>query len=191
MRAQRPGESALLLLDAIDSLSRANVSYAVVGAMAASVHGVVRASMDADAILAVHSDEIAALERRLREDGFNTELRYGEAQDPIGAVLAITDGHGNRVDFIVGLRGLDKGAFSRCVQVPFHGETLRVAGLEDFVAMKLFAHGPQDLADARAALEAAGGSIDLPLLRKLAARFGSETSDALERLLRARGDASV
>lgn len=68
MRAQRPGESALLLLDAIDSLSRSGVSYAVVGAMAASVHGVVRASMDADAILALHSDELAAVERRLPRD---------------------------------------------------------------------------------------------------------------------------
>jgi hypothetical protein len=107
MRAQQPGESALLLLDAIDSLSRSNVPYAVVGAMAASVHGVVRAGMDADAILAVHSDELAAIERRFREDGFATELRYGDAADPIGAVLAVTDEHGNRVDFIVGIRGLD------------------------------------------------------------------------------------
>jgi hypothetical protein len=48
MSAQRSGESALLLLDVIDHLQRANVQYAVVGAMAASVHGVVRASMDAD-----------------------------------------------------------------------------------------------------------------------------------------------
>jgi hypothetical protein len=45
MRAQRSGESALLLLDAIDLLGRSNIAYAVVGAMAASVHGVVRASM--------------------------------------------------------------------------------------------------------------------------------------------------
>lgn len=95
MRAQRPGESTLLLLDAIDSLARSNVAYAVVGAMAASVHGAVRASMDADAILAVHSDELAAL----------------DAADPIG--------------------------------------------VEDFIAMKLFAHGPQHLADARSALDAA------------------------------------
>jgi hypothetical protein len=75
MRAQRPGESALLLLDAIDTLRRSDVSYAVVGAMAASVHGVVRASMDADAILAIHSQVVAALERRFRDDGFATQLR--------------------------------------------------------------------------------------------------------------------
>ena len=184
MRAQQPGESALLLLDAIDSLSRANVSYAVVGAMAASVHGVVRASLDADAILAVHSDQLVEIERRLREDGFMTEVRYGDASDPIGAVLALTDKHANRVDFLVGIRGLDPGAFARAVEVPFHGERLRIVGLEDFVAMKLFAHGPQDLADAQAALEAAGADIDIALLRELAARFGPETSAAVETALR-------
>ena len=47
MRARQAGESALLLLDAVDLLERAGISYAVVGAMAAAVHGVVRASMDA------------------------------------------------------------------------------------------------------------------------------------------------
>ena len=186
MRAQRPGESALLLLDAIDSLARSNVVYAVVGAMAASVHGAVRASMDADAILAVHSDELAALERRFRDDGFATELRYGDAADPIGAVLAVTDEHGNRVDFIVGLKGLDAGAYSRTIEIPFHGEPLRIIGVEDFIAMKLFAHGPQDLADARSALDAAGDNLDLPLLRRLAERFGQETARALDAALRAR-----
>jgi hypothetical protein len=50
MRTRQAGESALLLLDAVDLLERAGISYAVVGAMAAAVHGVVRASMDADAV---------------------------------------------------------------------------------------------------------------------------------------------
>ena len=128
----------------------------------------------------------AALERRFRADGFTTELRYGDAADPIGAVLAITDEHGNRVDFIVGLRGLDAGAYSRTIEIPFHGEPLRIVGVEDFIAMKLFAHGPQDLADARSALDAAGDNLDLPLLRRLAERFGQETARALDAALRAR-----
>jgi predicted nucleotidyltransferase len=92
----------------------------------------------------------------------------------------------NRVDFTVGIRGLDAGAFSRAIEIPFHGERLRIIGLEDFVAMKLFANGPQDIADANAALAAAGDGVDITLLRKLAARFGPETSEALEAVLRAR-----
>lgn len=53
MRTTRSGESALLLLDVIDLLSAQNVEYAVVGALAASIHRAVRASMDADVVLSV------------------------------------------------------------------------------------------------------------------------------------------
>jgi hypothetical protein len=184
MRAQRPGESALLLLDAIETMAKTEVPYAVVGAMAASVHGVVRASLDADAVLAIPVHELHSLERPLRERGLTTELRLGDSDDPIGAVLAVTDEHDNRVDLLVGLRGLDPAAFSRVVAVPFHGIHLRVIGLEDFIAMKIFAHGPQDLEDARAALAAAGSAVDFVLLRNLATRFSRETGEALELLLR-------
>jgi hypothetical protein len=37
MRAQKPGESALLLLDVVDVLTREAGDYAVIGAMAASL----------------------------------------------------------------------------------------------------------------------------------------------------------
>jgi hypothetical protein len=105
MRTQRPGESALLLLDAVDVLTHARVSYAVVGAMAASVHGVVRASVDAGAVIALPTHELRDLERKFRQHGFQTELRFGDPDDPIAAVLALSDVHDNRVDLLVGLRG--------------------------------------------------------------------------------------
>jgi hypothetical protein len=34
------------------------------------------------------------------------------------------------VDFIVGLKGLDAGAHSRSSETPFHGESLRIIGVE-------------------------------------------------------------
>lgn len=49
--------------------------------------------------------------------------------------------------------------------------------------MKVFAGGPQDIADAANALEVAAGSIDLALLRRLAHRFGRATTASLEALL--------
>jgi hypothetical protein len=186
MRAQRAGESALLLLDVIDQLRRANVQYAVVGAMAASVHGAVRASMDADAVIALPVHDLSALEGLLRATGLTIELRYGDSDDPIGAVFEISDSLGNRVDLLAGLRGLDPAAFARVVVVPFQGEQLRVVGREDFIAMKLFANGPQDIADAEFAAAAAGESLDTALLERLASRFGPETLDALRKLLAGR-----
>lgn len=186
MRAKRPGESALLLLDVIDGLNAAKVSYAVVGAMAASVHGVVRASVDAGAVLALSTRELGDLEKQLRASGLETELRYGDADDPIAAVLAIGDSYGNRVDLLVGIQGFDPAAFARTVSVVFQGEELHVVSVEDFIAMKAFAHGPQDLTDAEFAVAVAGESLDVTLLETLATRYGPQTLEAVQKLLQKR-----
>ncbi len=184
MRTKSSGESALLLLDAVQILRAEHVDYAIVGAMAASVHGVIRASRDADALLSISASALSKLERSFKAAGFRTELRHGDADDPITAVLALHDQFENRVDLLVGIRGFDPAAFSRTIEVPFEGESLQFVGLEDFVAMKVFAGGPQDLADARSALEVAQGPLDADLLRRLAKRYGSEATRSLEGLMR-------
>jgi hypothetical protein len=73
--------------------------------------------------------------------------------------------------------------FFRAVEVPFYGVNLRFVGREDFIAMKCFAGGAQDLADARAAFEGAEGPVDLDLLRAVTRRFGRAAADCLEELL--------
>lgn len=183
MRTRRSGESALLLLDAVELLAREKIGYAVIGAMAASVHGVVRASVDADAVLSLTVRELSPLEKKFQVAGFRTELRRGDAEDPIPGLLALNDSFGNRVDLLAGLRGLEDAAFTRAIEVPFQGGELRIIGREDFIAMKLFANGPQDLADARHALALSRESLDIALLRRLATRYGRTTLDALEQLL--------
>lgn len=151
MRTKASGESSLLLLDAVEVLRAEKVDYAVIGALAASVHGLVRASLDAD--------------------------------DSISAVLALYDEFENRVDLLVGIRGFDPSAFSRTIEVPFAGETLRFVGLEDFIAMKIFAGSPQDVADARNALKVSSEPPDLTLLQTLVKRYGITTARSLESLL--------
>lgn len=184
MRAARPGESALLLLDAVAILTRQRIRYAVIGAMAASVHGVVRASADADAVLALTVQELGVLEKEFQTAGFRTDIRRGDADDPIPAMLALSDQLGNRVDLLAGVRGLESEAFARAVEVRFQGEVLRIIGREDFVAMKLFAGGPQDLADARHAVAVGRESLDMDLLRRLSKGYGRATLAALDRLLK-------
>lgn len=161
------------------------ISYAVIGAMAASVHGSIRASTDADALLSVTLPQLGQLEKAFRRTGLETELRRGDQDDPIPALLAVSDRHGNRVDLLGGLRGLDPKAFSRAITILFLGQSIQVIGREDFVAMKCFAGGPQDLADARNALKTAQGPIDVDLLRTLARRFGRSAADNLAQVLSA------
>jgi len=183
MRARGPGESVLLLLDVVELLAEQRVEYAVIGAMAASVHGAIRATTDADALLSVGLSKLRKLEKAFQVAGLKTDLREGDSDDPIPALLAVSDRHGNRVDLLAGLRGLDPDAFGRAIEIPFHGSTLRVIGREDFIAMKCFAGGPQDVADARQAVAVAQRSLDIGLLRRVTRRFGRAAADHLEQVL--------
>lgn len=183
MRATSPGQSPLLLLDVVALLEKQGIEYGVVGALAASVYGTVRASTAAAALISIAPSKLAGLERMFREASFMAQLHRGDADDPIPALLAISDQFGNRVDLLGGLRGLDPAAFERTLAVPFSGTTLRIIGREDFIAMKCFAGGPQDIADAQEAIKGADPPVDLDLMRRVTRRFGRPAADALERLL--------
>jgi hypothetical protein len=185
MRPRGPGESALLLLDAVDVLNSEGVRYAVVGALAASVHGAVRASMDADVLIAASLQEVTAIAAAFGKAGFRSVLSRGGPEDQIPAVITLRDAYDNRVDVLVGLRGLDPEAFSRTIEVPFHGGRLDFIGREDLIAMKVFAGGPIDLLDAQRAVAADPDSLDLALLRRLATGFGKAASASLESILTA------
>jgi len=78
---------------------------------------------------------------------------------------------------------METQAFSRTVAVPFQGSALKFVGKEDFIAMKVFAGVPVDIADATRAITAAGKFLDTELLRRLAARYGRDASAALNMLL--------
>lgn len=63
------------------------------------------------------------------------------------------------------------------------GAALKFIGREDFIAMKAFAGGPLDMQDASQAIEAAGQSLDVGLLRRIVAGYGREAAMKLEALL--------
>ncbi len=183
MKARGPGQSALLLLDVAQLLVKEKVKYAVVGAMAAAVYGAIRATTDADALLSVALSRLGLLEKAFRRAGFESELRRGDVEDPIPALLVLSDHHGNRVDLLAGLRGLDPEAFSRLISVRFQGGTIPVISREDFIAMKCFAGGPQDIADAGIALRPRDAQVNIELVRRVTRRFGRSATDVLESLL--------
>jgi predicted nucleotidyltransferase len=183
VRTNRAGQSALLLLDAVEVLQRDKIDYAVIGAFALSAHGVVRASTDVDVLLSTTQQHLAKLRERFRRAGFDTELRHGDADDPVPTMLTLSDSHDNHVDLLGGLRGMDPAIFSRAVEVPFMGVNLRIVGREDFIATKCFAGGPQDILDAQSAYRSAQGPVDLDLLRAVARRFGRDAADKLEQVL--------
>jgi hypothetical protein len=183
MRTTRAGESALLLLDVVAVLQAHSVAYAVIGAMAVAVHGVVRASADADALISLAVRDVAQLADTFAAGGFSVEVRKGDPGDPIAALLALQDTFGNQVDLLIGLRGTEDALFERAVEVTFAGERVRVAGREDLIAMKLYAGGPQDLLDAQQVWVVNPATLDLTLIERLARRYGADVTANLQRLL--------
>jgi hypothetical protein len=183
LRTSKGGQSALLLLDVVEILRREKVDYAVIGAFALTVLGVVRATTDVDALLFTKPGRLPKLEKSFERSGFDTELRTAEADDPISGMLVLSDDFGNRVELLGGLRNMDPEIFSRTLEITFRDQALRIVGREDFIAMKCFAGGPQDLLDARSAYQTAPGPIDLDLLRTVTRRFGREAADRLEEIL--------
>jgi predicted nucleotidyltransferase len=139
--------------------------------------------MDADVLLSVGAQEAKVLESVFKAMGFQTELTRGDFEDPIPGMLKVSDSHGNRVDLLLGLKGMEPEAFLRVLDVPFQGTTLKFIGREDFIAMKVFAGGPVDLVDAARAISAGRDSLDVELVRRLTKRYGRDASQSLEPLL--------
>ena len=186
MRAADPGQSALLALDVIDVLNRRQVPYAIIGAFAASFYGVVRASLDVDAVISLRPGqaELKALTDELDQAGLKTTYRQGDSRDPVGAVLNVEDVFRNRVDLLMDIHGMTDTVFSRTVEAAFMSTNIHVIGLEDFIAMKLFAGNPKDLDDVAGAFRVSAGRIRLPLLKELVGLYGTDAVQRLESLLR-------
>src|SRR6266852_819068 len=117
MTASGPGQPGHLLIDVLRTLARFSVPSAVVGGFAVSFHGVVRGTDDADAAIWLKGTSLDSgdLVRELTNAGFKAELRGGEPDDPIAAVIVVHDHHGNRTDLLLGVRGMDPAASSRAV----------------------------------------------------------------------------
>ena len=66
---------------------------------------------------------------------------------------------------------------------------IRVIGLEDFIAMKIFAGSPKDLDDVAGAFRVSADRIRLPLLKELTGLYGKNAWERLESLLREHNNA--
>jgi predicted nucleotidyltransferase len=145
---------------------------------------VVRASLDADAVLSLlTSDDIASLCEDLKLQGYKVIKRKGDIDDPIAMVINIKDKFSNRVDLLMGIRGLGNEAFLRIQNVNFMGATINIISLEDFIAMKIFAGNPIDIQDAKGVLAVSGKKTNLKLLQKLVLDYGSECVERFKSIL--------
>jgi len=186
MRTTGPAQPAQFLLDVVDLLSELGIRYAVVGAFAAAYYGVPRATADADTVIWLEGSGNTEqdVKNHLVSKGCHVELKRGDIDDPISKALIVKDRYENRVDALVGIRGMDPQAPDRCVSASLLDSSLRIIGVEDLIAMKIFAGGLQDLEDVRGILKVSGMLLNFGLLRTLTARYSPEVTRQLDALLK-------
>jgi len=185
MRANGPGQSALLLTDVIDILNKLHIPYAIIGAFAASFYGIVRASIDADAVISLSKskENIEDLLTELKKLKVTVTHRKGDTQDPIAGVINIEDDFKNRADLLLDILGMKEDAFLRVHETVFMDSSINIIGAEDFIAMKIFAGNEKDINDAIGVLKISFEEIDLNLLKELTLNYGKDELKKLETLL--------
>ena len=136
-----------LLAEIAALLRRHGAPFAVVGAAALAVHGVVRATGDLD-LLAL---DVGFLEdtawRALRATGCDVDIRRGDPDDPFAGAVRVRRGEGEQVDVLLGRSAWQAGVLERAVPHPVAGARVPVVSPADLVLLKLYAGGPQDAWD--------------------------------------------
>lgn len=182
-----PEANSLQLLNEVGKvLDQEGVRWAAIGALAVAYHGVVRASLDADAIITFKgsTSDLNRLGDALREKGWKIDIRKGEAGDPLGYVVRIQDTAENQVDLIGGISRMDPALFDRSFPDQLEGFDLKMVSAEDLVALKIFAGSAQDLADAASVVAVQGETLDRDLALALCRGFGPEEEKRAKQLLK-------
>ena len=185
MKISGPGESPILLLKVIKQLNKLRIPYAIVGAFAASFYGLIRASLDVDAIISLGRDEkkLDQLLSFFKKEALKTEIRRGDSDDPVGCVINIEDKFKNRVDLLIGIRGMQGDVFERIMTASFLKTKIKIIGIEDFIAMKIFAGSAKDIQDVIGVFQISAKKINMPLLKQLTRQYGKKELKKLANIL--------
>jgi predicted nucleotidyltransferase len=132
-----------LLDDVAETLEGAGIPFALVGAGALAVYGVVRSTFDHDLLTTNPRVLNEAFWHNLRPAGV-VDARRGEEDDPLAGVVRLTAPGERDVDLIVGREGWLDGVIARHIKVPLAGRDVAVVTAADLLLLKLYAGGTQD-----------------------------------------------
>jgi len=143
----------MLLPRVVEVLSNEHISFVVIGASAMAAHGVSRSTIDIDLLTIDVRVLKPATWSSLISQGFDIDIRHGDAEDPLRGVVRFESPGQRPVDLIVGYGGWQALILERPESAIFEGLELPVVGKADLILLKLFAGGPQDLWDIRQLLD--------------------------------------
>lgn len=155
----------------VDRLETRGVPCALIGGAALAVHGVARATLDADLLVSELGVLDASFWRGLEFQG-PPQIRRGDVDDPLEGLVRFEDLDGC-VDVVVMTPRWISDLLARRAWIDLEGQRVPVVQAADLVLLKLVAGGPQDLLDVRLLLAGIPG-----LDREVASRTAVVPDDA-------------
>jgi len=142
-------------------LNSARVRYVVVGGLATVLHGYARLTADVDLAVDLAPEEATKMIRTLVTNGFRPQVPVSPEAfaDPDAREVWLRDKHMmafSLVDQANPMRVVDlllkpdvpfETLFARSVEVALNDTMIRIASVDDLIALKRHAGRPQDLAD--------------------------------------------
>lgn len=132
------------LADAVERLESAGIPCALIGGAALAAHGVARATLDVDLLVA----DPRVLDRSFWPAESRPEIRRGELDDPLIGLVRFETAAG-ALDLVLVRGAWTQGVVERRRWIELDGDRVPVADAPDLVLLKLAAGGPQDLLDVR------------------------------------------
>jgi predicted nucleotidyltransferase len=134
--------------EAASILDELAVPYMLIGGLAVSAWGVVRATLDVDVSLWVEPERfestVGALCSRLQPVPMDPLLFARETR-----VLPMISSHGIRVDLVFASLPAERDLITRAQPRELGGRTVNIATVEDLIWMKLISERHKDIEDAR------------------------------------------
>lgn len=141
-------ESLQKIITILDEL---HIPYALIGGLAVTARGVVRATKDIDLLIDLPLRDGPSLALSLNHQGLPGTFQKGHIDDPIPGLIRLdvpVSSGAVRCDLVFPARAWETEAVRNAAPVDVEGLVLRVATGADLFLLKLRAGGPQDLLDA-------------------------------------------
>jgi hypothetical protein len=172
-----------LLAQVSATLEAIPIPYALIGALALTIHGVTRSTFDLD-LLAV---DRACLDPRIwsgiAATGVEVTIRKGDPSDPLAGVVRFKSPGELPLDLVIGKYIWQKGTLERAERAVLAGVEIPVLGAVDLILIKLYAGGPQDAWDIQQLLASPERESLIHAVEQGLSKLPSACSDLWRRIL--------
>jgi hypothetical protein len=184
-------ETLLAALSAVEALEKAGARCFIGGSLASSLHGIPRATFDADIVADLRTEQVGPLIRALGDGWYADEETMRDAIANRASFNLIHLATAMKVDvFLPKLRRFDGGQFARALRMPVaegSGMEAAICSAEDIIVAKLewFKLGQEtserQWGDIMGVLKLNAGCLDLEAMRERSLELG--VSGFLEKAL--------